>query len=69
MRGRNLGHLWDCFGGKYMTNRNAVAQVLGIGNDKAGMLLADLEVFAIGKGTYYRTLDVIDAVENGFSKV
>ena len=68
MRGRNLGHLWDCFGGKYLTNRNAVAQVLGIGNDKAGVLLADLEVFAIGKGIYYRTLDVIDAVESGFTK-
>ncbi len=68
MRGRNLGHLWDCFGGRYLTNRNAVAQVLGVGNEKAGMLLADLEILSVGKGTYYRTIDVIEAIENGFSK-
>ena len=69
MRGRNLGHLWDCFGGKYLTTRNAVEQALGIGYEKAGILLDGLEKIAIGKGTYYRTLDVIDAVENGFARL
>lgn len=68
MRGQNLGLLWDAFGGKYLTNRHEVAKILGIGNEKAGALLADTEVLAIGKGVYYRVMDVIDAVENGFAK-
>lgn len=66
MRGRNLGVLWDCFGGKYLTNNNEIRTVLGLGRDKVEALLQNTEVLAIGKGTYYRTLDVIDTIENSF---
>ena len=68
MRGRNLGTLWDLFGGKYLTTCGAVAATLGIGYSKAEELLEGVEVFILGKGTYYRTLDVIDIVENNFVK-
>ena len=68
MRGRNLGTLWDLFGGKYLTTCGAVAATLGIGYSKAAELLGGVEVLVIGKGTYYRTMDVIDVIENNFSK-
>ena len=68
MRGRNLGTLWDLFEGAYLTNRNTVAKVLGIGHHTAERLLNGVEVLNIGTGTYYRTMDVIDVIENNFIK-
>ncbi|MBQ8893055.1 MAG: hypothetical protein IJ043_01450 [Clostridia bacterium] len=68
MKGRNLGLLWDSFGGKYLTNKCEVGKVLGIGYEKVCTLLSGLEQLAVGKGTYYRTMDVIDVVENNFTR-
>ena len=68
MRGRNLGFLWDRFGGNYLATMSDVRRVLGLGYSQAVRLLEGCETLAIGKGTYYRTMDVIDVVENNFER-
>ena len=68
MRGRNLGTLWDLFGGKYLTTRRTISAVLGLGRESVASLVGNVEVFAVGERVYYRTLDVIDIIENNFRK-
>lgn len=68
MRGRNLGTLWDLFGGKYLTTRRAISAVLGLGRESVAALVGEVEVFVVGEREYYRTMDVIDVIENNFSK-
>ncbi len=68
MRGRNLGTLWDLFGGKYLTTRRAISDILGLGREHVSALVAGIEVFSLGEREYYRTMDVIDVVENNFVK-
>ena len=68
MKGRNMEWLWDELGGKYLTNRHMVCKALGIGVEAGAELVADLEVLAIGKTKYLRTMDVIERIERSFVK-
>ena len=69
MKGRNMEWLWDELGGKYLTNRHMVCKALGIGVEAGAELVADLEVLAIGKTKYLRTMDVIERIERSFVKI
>ena len=69
MKGKNMEHLWDALGGKYLTNRFTVRDALGIGRQNVDELLEGLEVLAIGKTQYLRTMDVIERIEKGFARV
>jgi hypothetical protein len=69
MKGRNMEFLWDALGGKYLTNRFLVCEALGIGHERANELLEGIEVMALGKSKYLRTMDVIERIERSFVKI